>query len=451
MRPGTYGAHGRRARDDMQARPVPPGTTRPEDEEWISQCPPAPAVPATPPIPTSSSTSAVSRGPTRSRDARHAAGRRVAARARPLPGMRPVPAPRRLAARGGPRGGRDVDHVGDDGRPRRRRCSTSSTRPACCARARVSSTSPATAATSRRCCGDRGIEPTVYEAVDWRAAALRADGHRVIEAGPEDEAAATHHRHGRPPHRRLPPGPPARLDAGVAAYAWLLAPAGTAVIEFDHAASTIGEVQFDAVRHGHFRYLTLAALVPGPRPARPRRDARDPPAGVRARCASRSGRRERRPTRRPPRTDRSTRSCAANGRRGSRTRPSSRGSRGRVADLCAALRGHLDRRPPASGPSPATGPRPAPSPCSTPPASPCDELPYTVDRSPSKHGRYLPGTGIPIRDPGALVDAPPDDLLVLTWDLADEVVAAAARARGAHAVRRRRSRALADVGPARVG
>ena len=52
-----------------------------------------------------------------------------------------------------------------------------------------------------------------------------------------------------------------------------------------------------------------------------------------------------------------------------------------------------------------------------------DALPFTVDRSPAKHGRYLPGTGIPIRDPGVLADTPPDELLVLTWDLAAEVVA----------------------------
>ncbi len=74
------------------------------------------------------------------------------------------------------------------------------------------------------------------------------------------------------------------------------------------------------------------------------------------------------------------------------------------------------------------------------------ELPYTVDRSPAKHGRYLPGTGIPIRDPGALFDAPPDELLILVWDLADEVVAQLPELAG-------RTRfvtplpALADVGP----
>ncbi len=53
-----------------------------------------------------------------------------------------------------------------------------------------------------------------------------------------------------------------------------------------------------------------------------------------------------------------------------------------------------------------------------------DRIAFTVDRSPAKQGRYLPGSRIPILAPEALVDRRPDDVLVLTWDLADEVRAA---------------------------
>ncbi len=71
----------------------------------------------------------------------------------------------------------------------------------------------------------RGIEATVYEAVDWRAAELRADGHRVIEADPEDAAdgdATTGTADLLVDVYRLAHLPD--IDAGVAAYARLLAP-----------------------------------------------------------------------------------------------------------------------------------------------------------------------------------------------------------------------------------
>jgi len=59
-------------------------------------------------------------------------------------------------------------------------------------------------------------------------------------------------------------------------------------------------------------------------------------------------------------------------------------------------------------------------------------LPFTVDRSPHKQGRYLPGSRIPIRHPDELLAASPDWVLVLPWNLRDEIVAqmAAVRERG---------------------
>jgi hypothetical protein len=48
-------------------------------------------------------------------------------------------------------------------------------------------------------------------------------------------------------------------------------------------------------------------------------------------------------------------------------------------------------------------------------------LPYTVDRSPHKQGRYLPGTRIPILSPQRLNETRPDYLLLLPWNLRDEI------------------------------
>jgi SAM-dependent methyltransferase len=50
-----------------------------------------------------------------------------------------------------------------------------------------------------------------------------------------------------------------------------------------------------------------------------------------------------------------------------------------------------------------------------------DFLDFTVDRSPHKQGRFLPGTRIPIRAPEAIFEARPDYVLILPWNLRDEI------------------------------
>ena len=50
-----------------------------------------------------------------------------------------------------------------------------------------------------------------------------------------------------------------------------------------------------------------------------------------------------------------------------------------------------------------------------------DLLSYTVDRSPVKQGRYLPGTHIPIYAPERLAETRPDYILVLPWNLRQEI------------------------------
>ncbi|NHA16053.1 class I SAM-dependent methyltransferase [Thioalkalivibrio sp. XN279] len=50
-----------------------------------------------------------------------------------------------------------------------------------------------------------------------------------------------------------------------------------------------------------------------------------------------------------------------------------------------------------------------------------DLLPFVCDAAVSKQGRYLPGSHIPIKSPQALLDQPPDDLLILPWNIADEL------------------------------
>jgi SAM-dependent methyltransferase len=50
-----------------------------------------------------------------------------------------------------------------------------------------------------------------------------------------------------------------------------------------------------------------------------------------------------------------------------------------------------------------------------------DLLEYTVDRSPHKQGMFLPGTHIPIYAPERIAETKPDYVLVLPWNLRDEI------------------------------
>ena len=52
-----------------------------------------------------------------------------------------------------------------------------------------------------------------------------------------------------------------------------------------------------------------------------------------------------------------------------------------------------------------------------------DFLDFTVDRNPYKHGRFTPGMHIPIRPVESIDLAKPDYVLILPWNLKDEIVA----------------------------
>jgi len=51
-----------------------------------------------------------------------------------------------------------------------------------------------------------------------------------------------------------------------------------------------------------------------------------------------------------------------------------------------------------------------------------DLIEYTVDRSPYKQGRFLPGNHIPIFHPDRIRDTKPDYVLILPWNLKEEIM-----------------------------
>lgn len=51
-----------------------------------------------------------------------------------------------------------------------------------------------------------------------------------------------------------------------------------------------------------------------------------------------------------------------------------------------------------------------------------DFIDYVVDRNPAKQNRLLPGTRIPVFSPDRIFDTKPDEVLILPWNIASEVM-----------------------------
>lgn len=51
-----------------------------------------------------------------------------------------------------------------------------------------------------------------------------------------------------------------------------------------------------------------------------------------------------------------------------------------------------------------------------------DFLDYTVDMSPHKQGRFLPGSRIPIFSPDKIMETKPDYIIILPWNIKDEIM-----------------------------
>ena len=213
----------------------------------------------------------------------------------------------------------------------------------------------------------------------------------------------------------------ADLDDAVAGLAGLLAPEGALVLTLDHALSVIVGTQFDAFRHGHHAILSLRALEPllarhgltivdaailpiygGSLQVEARR------TGTAAAAVSSPG-------------VAAVRAAEHAAGLGSLAIYEAFGKRAR--DAAAALRAHLEDARAAGRTVAGYG---APSRAATLlVAAGIDAtlLPFTVDRSPAKHGRCIAGARVPIRDVDAVRVDPPDEVLLLAWPMADEIVA----------------------------
>jgi hypothetical protein len=51
-----------------------------------------------------------------------------------------------------------------------------------------------------------------------------------------------------------------------------------------------------------------------------------------------------------------------------------------------------------------------------------EQIKYTVDRSPHKQGLFLPGSHLPIKSPKNILETKPDYIIILAWNLKDEIM-----------------------------
>jgi SAM-dependent methyltransferase len=205
----------------------------------------------------------------------------------------------------------------------------------------------------------------------------------------------------------------------------LLRPGGTAVVEFHHVLNLVARGQFDAVYHEHFQYLSLLAAerafcaeglavvdveeIPAQggslRLHAQRREDAGPPSDAvrelldRERAAGLND------------LDRFQLLGAHIARARAELRRFLAEARGRgesVVGYGAAAKGSTLLNGAGVG---------------------ADLIAYTVDRNPHKQGRYLPGSHIPIDHPDRVRETRPDYLLILPWNLTDEIVSQMAHIR----------------------
>ncbi len=216
------------------------------------------------------------------------------------------------------------------------------------------------------------------------------------------------------------------LDDFVGGFAVLLEPEGVATFEFPHLLRQMQENQFDTIYHEHFSYLSLHVVrrVLTARALRVFDVEHSPTHGGSLRvfaCHAAAAHRQ------EAAVDAALAEELAAGLEGAEAYRAFADQV--VAVKAGLLRFLLDAR--AAGKRVAGYGAPAKGNtllnyCGVGP----ELIGFTVDRSPHKQGTLLPGSRIPVRAPDALLAARPDYVLILPWNLKDEIMGQMAAVRG---------------------
>ena len=199
----------------------------------------------------------------------------------------------------------------------------------------------------------------------------------------------------------------------------LLADAGTATFEFPHLLRLIEQNQFDTIYHEHFSYLSLFAVerLFGEHGLQVRDVEELPTHGGSLRVFVQHAQCPGEPSSQVAALRKAEAEAGLQ-----RTAPYDQFAEQVVRIKCAALEFLIDAR--RRGKSVAAYGAPAKGNtllnyCGIGP----ELIAYTVDRNPHKQGTFLPGSRLPVRGPEAINDARPDYLVILPWNLRDEIVA----------------------------
>jgi SAM-dependent methyltransferase len=262
-----------------------------------------------------------------------------------------------------------------------------------------------------------GVEPTASTARAARALGLDiverffgvALGQELVAAGRQVDMVAANNVLAHVPD----------INDFVAGFAALLKPDGVATFEFPHLLRLLAENQFDTVYHEHYSYLSLSAVVrvfEGNGLAVFDVEALTTHGGSLRVFAQRldSGRR--------PMSDAVGRVLDEEVAAGLTSAAGYEGFQARIDKvkddfMSFLIDAHRAGRKVAAYGAAAkgntlmnyAGVRP-------------DLIAYVVDRNPAKQGRFMPGSRIPIVDEARLRADRPDDVVLLPWNLRDELM-----------------------------
>jgi 2-polyprenyl-3-methyl-5-hydroxy-6-metoxy-1,4-benzoquinol methylase len=207
-------------------------------------------------------------------------------------------------------------------------------------------------------------------------------------------------------------------------FSTLLAPHGVASFEFPHLAELLKHAQFDTIYHEHYAYLSLGFVerlmskaglevfdvIPLPTHGGSLRVL----VGHRGAHAVQPGRAKTRATETEMQLER-PKSYAALAQHTAqivadfhRFVKSAKQAKKTIAGYGAAAKGNTFLNTAQAG---------------------SHDLAFVVDRNPEKQNHLLPGSHIPVYAPAAIAQHKPDYLIILPWNLADEVMAQQAQIR----------------------
>ena len=261
-----------------------------------------------------------------------------------------------------------------------------------------------------------GIEPTANT-----AAAARARGLEIIEEFFGEELAAHLVEEGRAADLVVANNVLAHvpdINDFVAGVALLLKPEGMATFEFPHLVSLVAENQFDTIYHEHFSYLSLTAV-----------DRIFATNGLQVvdveQLATHGGSLRvyamRADTPRLVQGPRVEQLLAVERREGVGGEEFYRGLQRRAEKVKDDLLYFLIDAKRAGSKVGAYGAAAKGNTLLNFAGVRSDLLPWVADRNPAKQGQYLPGSRIPVVDEGRIREERPDYLIVLPWNLYDEI------------------------------